>query len=80
MKKFFVFTASFILIYLAVQLMLGLFLPVAYIPSPLSEANDAGQQVLFGNATNSFWSAFLSAIAAYIVSQKSFGIDVQRES
>ena len=74
MKKFLVFIGSFIVIFMAFQIVSGLILTASYTPSPSSIANDLGREVSFGNASNPLLLTLLTAALAYFISQKKFRI------
>lgn len=67
LKKYLVFIISFALLYTLIQISSGLILTALYTP----DVSSVGQQVVFGETTYTpFVMIFLSATAAYFLSQK----------
>lgn len=74
MKKFSVFIISFIILFLAFQILSGLILTAFYTPNPPSIANDLNREISFGSASNPLLLALLTATVAYSLSQKIFRV------
>ncbi|WP_432351918.1 hypothetical protein [Sporosarcina sp. A2] len=74
MKKFLVFISSFVIIFMAFQIVSGLILTSSFTPNPSSVANDLSREVSFGNASNPLLLTLLTATLVYFISQKKFRI------
>lgn len=78
LKNFLVFIGSFIIIFMAFQIVSGLILTASDTPNPSSVANGLSREVSFGNDSNSLLLTMLTATLAYFISQKKFGISKAR--
>lgn len=72
-KKFSVYIISFVVLFMAFQLVYGLILTSFYKPNFTSVAIPLNQEKSFGRASFSFLSTLLIATVAYCLSQKEFG-------
>lgn len=67
MKKYLVFSISFLVLYILIQISSGLILTAFYTP----DFSSAGQEIVFGQTTYTpFLMIFISATIAYLLSQK----------
>ena len=72
LKKFLVFISSFVVIFMAFQIVSGLILTASYSPDFLSV--NLSREMSFGYDSNPLLLTLLTATLAYYISQKKFRI------
>lgn len=72
LKKYLVFIISFVMIFMAFQIVSGLILTASYTPDFSAIGGSLSQEVRFGEISNPLLLTLLTATLAYFLSQKKF--------